>query len=91
MEDPTPQEKMEEALTDKLHSWIINDEGCRNTFINKMIDPDDITDDDWDSIHKFIDAIDYMLGTLGYAVCDMHAKGGPMPIDDPNYPELLDS
>ena len=42
----------------------------------------DVNADQMDSIHKFVVAVDYMIATLGYGICDMHAKGGPVHLND---------
>lgn len=85
----TPEQKLEIELNDKFHASIINDATTRNTFVDVMtgaIPSEDVTDANWDSFHKFIDAVDYMLGTIGYSIYDMEAEGGPAPLNeiDPN-------
>jgi len=88
MPKPTPElkQKLENALgemfSDSHHTLVINDETIRKTFIDSMTGKVPAEDVDWDSVHKFIDAVDYMLGTLGYGICDLTVEGGPVPITE---------
>lgn len=83
MTDLTPEQKIQAELNDKLYAAIINDEGIRKTFIDFMTGASkEMTDSEMNSIHKFITAVDYMIGALGYGIFDMNAEGGPVPLSE---------
>ena len=83
MTDLTPEQKIQVELNDKFHAAIINDEGIRKTFIDFMTGaPKEITDAEMKSIHRFITAVDYMIGALGYGIFDMNAEGGPVHLSE---------
>ena len=76
-------EKVRETFIDSVKSYaaIINDEEIRKTFIDCMIGTSkEITDAEMNSIRKFVTAVDFMIGALGYGIFDEHAAGGPVPI-----------
>lgn len=82
MPDLTPEQKLQNELNDKFHAAMINDQGIRKTFIKAMTGDGKVTDEEMDSIHRFVIAVDYMLGTLGYGICDMYAKDGPVHLSE---------
>ena len=82
MTELTPEEKLKAAIEDKFHAAIINDEGTRKTFIKTMTTENDPTDAELKIVFQFIDAVDYMLGTVGYGICDIEVEGGPVPLSD---------
>lgn len=83
MTEITPEEKIKAAIENSFHAAMINDKGIRTTFIDVMTSPsNDVTDAQIDCVLKFITAVDYMVDTLGYGICDMEAKGGPVHLSD---------
>ena len=90
MEPLTPEDKLKQAFNDKLHASVINDEECRNAFLKVTLESQE-TNEELLAMHRFITAVDYCLGALGYAICDMEHKDGPVHIDDPRFLEEQDS
>ena len=82
MTDLTPEEKLEDEFNDKFQAAIINDERIRKLFIDAMTGATTASDVDMESVHKFITAVDYMIGALGYGIFDMFAEGGPVHISE---------
>ena len=84
MTELTPEEKLKAAIEDKFHAAIINDEGTRKTFIKTMTTENDPTDAEMETVFRFINAVDYMLGTIGFGICDIEVEveGGPIPLSD---------
>ncbi|MAP42210.1 MAG: hypothetical protein CL981_00530 [Euryarchaeota archaeon] len=91
MEQPTPEQKTQQELNERFHASMINDEWIRTDFIEVMTCACDATDAKMESADRFIIAVDYMLATLGYGICDLKAEGGPAHICDPKFLEEQDS
>ena len=92
MADLTPEEKLSQALNDKFHASVINDEETRATFIKLMCGgTENVTDEEMASVHRFVTAVDYMIAALGYGICDMFAEGGPVHLNESRSLEEQDS
>ena len=83
MSDCTPDQKLQQELNERFHASMINDESIRTDFIEMMTCVGEATKAKMESVDRFIIAVDYMLATLGYGICDLKAKGGPIHICDP--------
>lgn len=70
---------------------MINDELIRTDFIEVMTRACETTKAKMDSADRFMIAVDYMIATLGYGICDLMAKGGPVHISDPKFLEDSDN
>ena len=77
MTDRTPEQKLQDELNDRFHASIINDENIRKLFIDAMTGVTPPSDVDMDPVHRFVVAVDYMIGTLGYGICSLTQKGRP--------------
>ena len=84
MTDRTPEQKLQDELNDRFHASIINDENIRKLFIDAMTGVTPPSDVDMDRIHRFITAVDYMIGTLGYGICDLNFKDRPHLSETPD-------
>ena len=91
MSDLTPDQKIQKELNERFHASMINDEGIRADFIEMMTCVGEATKAKMDSADRFMIAVDYMIATLGYGICDLEAKGGPVHILDPKFLEEQDS
>lgn len=91
MELPTPEQKIQQELNDRFHASMINDEWVRTDFIEVMTCVCEATKPKMDSADRFMVAVDYMIATLGYGICDLKAKGGPVHFLDPKFLEVSDN
>ena len=86
-----PDQKMQRELNERFHASMINDEWIRTDFIEVMTCACETTEAKMDAADRFIIAVDYMIATLGYGICDLQREGGPVHILDPKFLEDCDS
>lgn len=89
MSDLTP-EKIKQNVNDWFYASLIHDEKIRDAFIELTLESGD-SDEHYEAFHKFTSAVDYCLGPMGYGICYMEHKDGPVHIHDPRSLEESDS
>lgn len=87
----TPEQRIQHELNERFHASMINDEWIRTDFIELMTCACEATEAKMESADRFIIAVDYLIATLGYGICDTKAKGGPVHILDPKYLKASDN
>ena len=90
MSDLTPEDKLLKNFHDLFYASVIHDQKIRDAFIEITLESGE-TDEHYEAFHKFISAVDYCIGTMGYGICDLEHKDGPVHIDDPRFLEEQDS
>ena len=82
MEPLTPQEKLAQHMSDAQYASWINDDEIRESFLCALSGggDDELPEDDFLHVWKFMTAVNYFLGTLGYAIYCESEEGDPVPM-----------